>query len=102
MTFLISLSLTLAMELPIAYAWGLRGRALAVAALTNLLTNPVAVALHILAGIPQIPIELGVVAAEAAIYRSFSRTPGWHLPKPALLALVSNAVSWGVGLLIQL
>lgn len=102
MTFLISLALTLAIELPIAYLWGLRGRAMAAAALTNVLTNPLAVALHTLVGIPQLPIEAAVVAVEALIYRSFSRTPGWHLPKPAMLSLVSNAVSWGFGLLIQL
>ncbi len=99
--FVISLALTLALELPMAYAWGLRGRALAMAALTNLMTNPLAVALH-LAGVPQIPIEVGVVLTEAAVYRTFSRTPGWRVPKPVLLAAVSNALSWGLGLIIQL
>ena len=100
--FAISLALTLAIELPVAILWGLRGRALAVVALVNVLTNPLAVALHAHLGIPQIPVELAVVAAEAMIYRSFSRTPGWRLPRPAGLALVSNALSWGLGLVIQL
>lgn len=92
----------MAIELPIACFWGLRRWTLAAVFLTNLMTNPLAVALHTAAGIPQIPIEIGVVVAEALVYRQFSRTPGWHLPKPSLLALVSNAVSWGLGLIAQL
>lgn len=99
--FLSSLALTLLFELPIAWAWGLRGRALAVVLVTNLMTNPMAVALH-LAGVPQIPVEVGVVLTEAAVYRTFSRTPGWRVPRPVLLALVSNVLSWGLGLIIQL
>lgn len=101
-TFAVSLALTLAIELPIAYLWGLRGKQMWMVVLVNLMTNPLAVALHMAAGIPQIPLEMAVVAAEALIYRSFSRTPGWHVPRPLLLALVSNAVSWSLGLLIQL
>lgn len=102
MTFVLSLGLTLAIELPVAALWGLRGRALWVILLANVMTNPLAVALHTAAGVPQIPIEIGVVVAEALVYRQFSRTPGWAFPKPALLALVSNAVSWGLGLILQL
>lgn len=101
-TFAISLALTLLLELPIAWGWGLRGRALAVVTLTNVLTNPLAVALHTALGLPQIPIEIAVVMAEAMIYRSFSRTPGWRIARPVGLSLVSNAVSWGLGLVIQL
>ena len=94
-TFALSLGLTLLLELPIACAWGLRGRELVTVLAANLMTNPLAVALH-LAGIPQIPIELGVVLAEGWAYRlHFDR-------KPVLLAITSNALSWGVGILIQL
>ena len=92
--FTLSLGLTLLIELPVAYLWGLRRRALLTVFAANLMTNPLAVALH-LCGIPQLPIELGVVIAEGAAYSlHFDRRP-W------LLALVSNALSWGIGILLQ-
>ena len=92
--FAMSLGLTLLFELPIAYLWGLRKRALVTVLAANLMTNPLAVALH-LTGIPQIPIEIGVVLAEGAAY-------SLHFEKrPWLLALVSNAISWGIGLMLQ-
>ena len=92
--FAISLGLTLLIELPVAYLWGLRKRALLTVLAANLMTNPLAVALH-LWGIPQIPIEIGVVLAEGAAY-------SLHFEKrPWLLALVSNAISWGIGLMLQ-
>ena len=92
--FAMSLGLTLLFELPIAYLWGLRKRALLTVLAANLMTNPLAVALH-LCGIPQIPIEIGVVLAEGAAY-------SLHFEKrPWLLALVSNAISWGIGLILQ-
>lgn len=92
--FTLSLGLTLLIELPVAYLWGLRRRALLTVFAANLMTNPLAVALH-LCGIPQLPIELGVVIAEGAAY-------SLHFEKrPWLLALVSNAISWGIGLMLQ-
>ena len=91
--FALSLGLTLLFELPIAYAWGLRGRELVMVCIANLMTNPLAVALH-LWGLPQIPIEIGVVLAEGFAYsRHFEKHP-W------MLALVSNALSWGLGLIL--
>ncbi len=92
--FALSLGLTLLIELPIAYLWGLRRRALLTVLAANLMTNPLAVALHLM-GIPQIPIEIGVVLAEGAAY-------SLHFEKrPWLLAIFSNAVSWGIGLILQ-
>ena len=92
--FAMSLGLTLLFELPIAYLWGLRKRELLTVFMANLMTNPLAVALH-LCGIPQIPIEIGVVLSEGAAY-------SLHFEKrPWLLALVSNAISWGIGLMLQ-
>lgn len=92
--FAISLGLTLLIELPIAYLWGLRKRALVTVLAANLMTNPLAVALHLM-GIPQIPIEIGVVLAEGAAY-------SLHFEKrPWLLAVFSNAISWGIGLILQ-
>ncbi len=93
--FSVSLLLTLAIELPIAYLWGLRGRELVTVAVANAMTNPLAVALH-LCGLPQLPIEFGVVLAEGIAYSlHFDRRP-WRL------AFLSNALSWGIGLVIQL
>lgn len=92
--FALSLGLTLLFELPIAYLWGLRKRALLTVLAANLMTNPLAVALHLM-GIPQIPIEIGVVLAEGAAY-------SLHFEKrPWLLAIFSNAISWGIGLMLQ-
>lgn len=94
-TFALSLGLTLLLELSMACLWGLRGRDLVTVCAANLMTNPLAVALH-LAGVPQLPIELGVVLAEGWAYRL-------HIEKrPVMLAVVSNVLSWGVGILIQL
>ena len=92
--FALCLGLTLLIELPIAYLWGLRQRELVTVLVANVMTNPLAVALH-LCGIPQVPIELGVVRAEGFAY-------GLHFDKrPWLLSLVSNALSWGIGLLLN-
>ena len=92
--FALSLGLTLLIEVPIAYCWGLRRRELVTVIAANVMTNPLAVALHLM-GIPQIPIEVGVVLAEGAAY-------SLHFEKrPWFLALVSNAISWGLGLLLN-
>ena len=92
--FALSLGLTLLFEVPIAYLWGLRGRELVTVIAANVMTNPLAVALH-LTGIPQIPVEIGVVLAEGYAY-------SLHFDKrPWLLALVSNAISWGLGAALQ-
>lgn len=92
--FALSLGLTLLFELPVACAWGLRKRELLTVLAANVMTNPLAVALY-LTGIPQLPIEIGVVLAEGAAY-------SLHFEKrPWLLALVSNALSWGLGLILN-
>lgn len=92
--FMLSLGLTLLLELPMAYLWGLRGRDLITVLAANVMTNPLAVALY-LCGLPQVPIELGVVIAEGFAY-------SLHFEKrPWLLSLVSNALSWGIGLLLN-
>ena len=92
--FALCLGLTLAIELPIAYYWGLRRRELVTVLVANVMTNPLAVALH-LCGIPQIPIELGVVIAEGIAYSLHFEKRPWRL------AIVSNAVSWGIGLILN-
>ena len=92
--FAMSLGLTLLIELPIAYLWGLRKGQLLTVMIANVMTNPLAVALH-LTGLPQLPIEMGVVLAEGFAY-------SLHFDKrPWLLAFLSNGVSWGLGLIVQ-
>ena len=92
--FALSLGLTLLLELPVAYAWGLRKQQLVTVLAANLMTNPLAVTLH-LWGIPQVPIEIGVIIAEGTAY-------SLHFEKsPWLLAFVSNTLSWGIGILLR-
>ena len=92
--FALSLGLTLLIEVSVAYLWGLRKRELLTVLAANLMTNPLAVALH-LTGISQIPIEIGVVLAEGVAY-------SLHVDRrPWLLAVISNGVSWGIGLLLN-
>ena len=93
--FALCLGLTLAIELPIAYLWGLRGREMLTVAAANVMTNPLAVALHLCGG-PQVSIELGVVLAEGAAYSLHFEKRPWRL------AVISNAVSWGIGLLLNI
>lgn len=91
--FAVSLALTLLIELPLAYAWGLRRRELVTVLAANVMTNPLAVALH-LTGLPQLPIELGVVLAEGFAYSLHFEKRPWRL------SLVSNGLSWGLGLIL--
>lgn len=99
--FLTSLLLTLLLELPVAWCFGVRRKKeFALVFLVNVLTNPPAVALYWL-GIPQIPIELAVFLTEAGMFYLFSKDRTWNIPRPLLLALVANTVSWSCGMLIQ-
>ena len=99
--FGISLLLTLVIELPLAHFMGIRGKiGFLLVVLVNVLTNPAAVLLCWL-GLPQIPVELGVFAVEAAVYFVFSREDGWEIGHPVWLSAGCNVVSWLSGLLIQ-
>ncbi len=98
----VSLILTLALELVFALVWGLRGRALTMVALMNVLTNPAAVTLHFLAlrvwGWPPVwtavPLESLVVLTEGLCCRGLLRRP-WRF------ALLLNLFSYGAGLILQ-
>jgi hypothetical protein len=93
----ISFGLTLLIELPICWGFGLRSRSdLELAFLVNLLTNPAAVWLHTSAGIPQIPIEILVVIIECYVYHQFK------IKRPLLLSVIANSVSWSLGLVLQM
>ena len=101
MMFGISLLLTLVLEVVIAAFFGYKDKKLlTLVILVNVLTNPAAVLLHWL-GIPQIPIEIGVVFLETIIYLWFARDEKWVVPQPVVFPMVANCTSWGVGLLIQ-
>lgn len=99
--FAVSLELTLLIELPVVFLLGLRGwRHMLLAVLVNVLTNPAAVFLCWM-GVPQLPVEIGVVVAEAAVYYRFSREESWRIPRPVLLSAAANGISWISGILIQ-
>ena len=68
--FAVSLGLTLLLEVPVAYCWGLRSRHdLTVAVLVNVLTNPAVVLLNgLLSAAPwwevQLPLEAAAIDVE--------------------------------------
>lgn len=93
----LSFGLTLLIEYPVCYLFGLRNRnQLELVFLVNLLTNPAAVWLHTSVGIPQIPVEILVVIIECYVYHQFK------IRHPFLLSFTANAMSWGLGLALQM
>lgn len=109
--FFISLLLTELIELGVACVMGVRSRGgLLIVGLVNMLTNPAAVAGAWIAklylpDVPglgiQLPIEVLVIIAEAAVYRVFGAEEKWTLRHPVRLSLAANAVSWMAGILLQ-
>lgn len=106
-TLALSLLLTLLLEGLFALLWGLRGwREWAVLALVNLLTNPAVVLLyHLSTGLwgmnalwVTLILECSAVAVEWRCYKLCSD----QLKRPFLFALLANAFSYGLGLIIQL
>ena len=101
--FAVSLGLTLLLELPVAYYWGLRSRHdLTVAVLVNVLTNPAVVLLNgLLSATPwwavQLPLEAATIAVEGFCYRHC----GENICRPYLLSLCANCVSYGAGLVLN-
>lgn len=101
-TFLLSLGLTLLIELPLAFACGFRGQELLVALLVNVITNPLAVLLYV--GVRaltplskmavQLPIECIVIVSEWLVYRI-----GTERKHPFSVSLICNAASYALGLL---
>ena len=101
--FAVSLGLTLLLELPVAYYWGLRSRHdLTVAVLVNVLTNPAVVLLNgLLSATPwwavQLPLEAAAIAVEGFCYRHC----GENTRRPYLLSLCANCISYGAGLVLN-
>lgn len=68
-TFSVSLGLTILLERALGWCLGMRRRdQLKIVFLANLLTNPLAVWLHVIGNVSQIPIEIGVVIIEYYVY----------------------------------
>ena len=101
--FAVSLGLTLLLEVPVAYCWGLRSRHdLTVAVLVNVLTNPAVVLLNgLLSAAPwwavQLPLEAAAIAVEGFCYRHC----GEDVRRPYLLSLCANCISYGTGLALN-
>ena len=101
-SLLTALGLTLALELLFALVWGVRRDGLLLVVLMNVMTNPAVNVLHYIAvyllGWPAfgvVPVlELTAVAAEGLCCRGMIRRP-W------LFALLINAWSYSIGVLIQ-
>ena len=102
----VSLGMTLLIECAFAFFCSLRGRDLTLCVLVNVLTNPVVVLCALLwrhyVPLPEwlpIPLlELGAVLTEGLIYRDL----GEQIRKPMLLSLCANALSYGLGLIVNL
>lgn len=107
--FGVSLMLTLAAELAIAFVVGVRTRKnLLLVVLVNVLTNPAAVLCNWLCRLylpdyhrilVQLVIETVVVMVEAFVYCRFAKDESRQIKRPVLLAFAANGCSWLLGLM---
>ncbi len=96
----VSLALTLLIELAFAFVMRVKGRDLLVVLLANCLTNPPVVLLHHLLGGTVLIIavlEVSAVLVEWGCYRAAT-----DIKRPLLFSLTANAISYGLGLVIQM
>ncbi|MBQ9910341.1 MAG: hypothetical protein IJM50_02470 [Lachnospiraceae bacterium] len=109
-TFGISLGLTLAIEMALAFLLRIRTKkGLLIVLLANVLTNPAAVFLCMASGLVpgkgyylfQLGVEALVVLTEGFVYGRF-RDVLKAAVKPMLLSLILNACSYGTGLVLNL
>ncbi len=109
--FLVSLLLTIAVELVVAFVcFAIRGKnKLLLVTLVNVLTNPPAVLLCWLgrrylpdtAELPvQLLVEMAVVIVEAWIYCSFAKKRQWEIAHPIRLSAVANFCAWLTGIIL--
>lgn len=101
----LSLGMTLALELPVAYLWGLRGRRnLTLAVLVNVLTNPPVVLGYYLLSArtlwPPLAIQLSLEALAVLTEGWCYARCGRDIRRPYLLSLCANGFSYGMGLLL--
>lgn len=101
----LSLLLTIVLELLAATVMGLRGRDLLLTIILNILTNPIVTAsFYILSGLTQFSepliklfLEISAVMAEWLIYRKY----GENIKRPLLLSVGLNGFSFFSGMLIN-
>lgn len=107
MTLAVSLLLTEAFESLTALPLGFRSfHDMSLLWLVNVVTNPPVVLSYILLSraisapplLLQLPLEFAVVFVEWQLFKRFGR----DIKRPLLCAIVVNAVSYGLGLLINL
>lgn len=106
-SLVLSLGLTLLLELGAALVFGLRkGRDLLLVALVNILTNPIVVLVWNLTNLyTQVApprylvavLEIAAILTEGALYRLRLETNKWN---PFVLSLILNAISFFGGLLL--
>ena len=102
-SLIVSLVLTLLVELAFALVWGVRQRGLLLVLLMNILTNPAVVLLHFVCTVimgwgsffPVLILELAAIVTEGFCCRGVIR-------KPWLFALCINVCSYGVGEILQI
>ncbi len=105
-TLLISLGLTVVLELIFALVFKVRGeRDFVLVIVVNVITNPAVVLLNYLllrdTALPRMPVifvlEAAAVLVEAFYYRRYAET----IKKPFLFSLCANVFSFSIGLLIN-
>ncbi len=102
LSLLISLVLTLLLELGFAWFWGVRGKGLALVILMNILTNPAVVTIHFLCTVvlgwnelfPVLLLEAAAITAEGFCCRGMIR-------KPWTFSIYVNLFSYLTGELLQ-
>lgn len=94
---IVSLALTLVLEMVFALVWGVRRKGLLIVALMNLLTNPAVVTLHFLCVnwlgwtvLPVVVLELAAMVVEGFCCRGVVKRP-W------LFAVLVNLFSFTIG-----
>lgn len=99
MSFLVSLTLTLLLEGTLALVWGFRRRDLLLFVLANVLTNPIALLLHMLfhGWAVTAAVELAAVVAEGLLFAGL----GEGIKKPWLFSMSANAFSFSIGLAVD-
>ena len=100
---LISLGMTLVLELAYAWLWGVKGKDFIVITVMNILTNPLVVLWHYAfsdAGIwiNTVLPELAAVIAEILLLMRFGKS----VQKPVSLGICINLFSYFVGFIINL
>lgn len=117
--FLISLILTIAIELVVIWLFSRISRSMSfihkkqgifLVVLVNVLTNPLAVLIcwlaglylgNVLAMIVQLLTEAAVVVVEAWIYHIFAKEKQWEIRNPVVLSCAANICSWLFGIALM-